>query len=46
MGYTWEGFMKYAVDTGSGAMIYRPSFIKTGSGCSYSAVGFLFDGNN
>jgi hypothetical protein len=40
MGYTyrytdqWEGFMKYAVETGSGAMIYSyiPSFIKIGSG--------------
>jgi hypothetical protein len=35
MGYTyidlWEGFMKYAVEMGSGAMIYIPSFIKTGS---------------
>jgi hypothetical protein len=27
-----EGFMKYAVGMGSGAMIYIPSFIKTGSG--------------
>jgi hypothetical protein len=24
--------MKYAVEKGSGAMIYKPSFIKTGSG--------------
>jgi hypothetical protein len=23
----WEGFMKYAVEMGSGAMIYIPSFI-------------------
>jgi hypothetical protein len=28
----WEGFMKYAVEMGSDAMIYIPSFIKTGSG--------------
>jgi hypothetical protein len=27
-----EGFMKYAVEMGSGAMIYIPSFIKIGSG--------------
>jgi hypothetical protein len=26
-----EGFMKYAVETGSVAMIYIPSFIKSGS---------------
>jgi hypothetical protein len=28
----WEGFMKYAVEMGSGAMIYIRSFIKIGSG--------------
>jgi hypothetical protein len=28
----WEGFMKYAVEMGSGVMIYMPSFIKTVSG--------------
>jgi hypothetical protein len=28
----WEGFKKYAVEMGSGAMIYIPSFIKTSSG--------------
>jgi hypothetical protein len=27
----WEGFMKYAIEVGSGAMIYIPSFIKTRS---------------
>jgi hypothetical protein len=27
----WEGFMKYAVEMGSGAMIYIPSFIYIGS---------------
>jgi hypothetical protein len=27
----WKVFMKYAVEMGSGAMIYIPSFIKTGS---------------
>jgi hypothetical protein len=27
-----EGFMKYAVEMGSGAMIYIPSCIKIGSG--------------
>jgi hypothetical protein len=27
----WEGFMKYAVEMGSGAMIYIPSLIKIGS---------------
>jgi hypothetical protein len=28
----WEGLMKYAVEIGSGAMTYIPSFIKIGSG--------------
>jgi hypothetical protein len=28
----WEGFKKYAVEMGSSAMIYMPSFMKTGSG--------------
>jgi hypothetical protein len=28
----WEGFMESAVEMGSGAMIYIPSFIKIGSG--------------
>jgi hypothetical protein len=28
----WEGFIKYTVEMGSDAMIYIPSFIKTGSG--------------
>jgi hypothetical protein len=28
----WEGFIKYAVEMGSGAMIYIPSVIKIGSG--------------
>jgi hypothetical protein len=27
-----EGFVKYATEMGSRAMIYIPSFIKTGSG--------------
>jgi hypothetical protein len=27
----WEGFMKHVVKMGSSAMIYIPSFIKTGS---------------
>jgi hypothetical protein len=27
-----EGFMKYAVEMGSGATIYIPSFVKIGSG--------------
>jgi hypothetical protein len=27
----WEGFMKYAVEIGSGALIYIQIFIKTGS---------------
>jgi hypothetical protein len=27
----WKGFMKYAVEMGSGAMIYIPSLIKIGS---------------
>jgi hypothetical protein len=35
-GYTYrqtdgEGFMKYAVEMGSGVMIYIPSFVKIGS---------------
>jgi hypothetical protein len=29
--YRQDGFMKYAVEMSSGAMIYIPSFIKTGS---------------
>jgi hypothetical protein len=28
----WEGFMKYIIEMGSGAIIYIPSFIKIGSG--------------
>jgi hypothetical protein len=28
----WEEFMKYAVEIGSGAMIYIPNFVKIGSG--------------
>jgi hypothetical protein len=31
--------MKYAVEMGSGAMIYIPSFIKIGSGISKLMVG-------
>jgi hypothetical protein len=27
----WQGFMKYAIEMGSGAMLYVPSFIKIGS---------------
>jgi hypothetical protein len=27
----WEGFMKYAVEMGSGTMLHIPSFIKIGS---------------
>jgi hypothetical protein len=30
--YKWEAFMKYAVQIGSGAMIYMQSLIKIGSG--------------
>jgi hypothetical protein len=30
--HRWEGFMKYAVEMGSGAMIYISNFIKMGSG--------------
>jgi hypothetical protein len=33
------GFMKYAAEMGSGAMIYIPSFIKTGSGIQKLIVG-------
>jgi hypothetical protein len=29
---SWEGFMKYAVEMGSGTTIYIPSFIKIGPG--------------
>jgi hypothetical protein len=32
--------MKYAVDMGSGAMLYIPSFIKTGSGIRKLMVGY------
>jgi hypothetical protein len=28
----WERFMKYAIDMGSGAVIYIPGFINIGSG--------------
>jgi hypothetical protein len=28
----WEGFMKHVVETGSGAIIYIPSFIQIDSG--------------
>jgi hypothetical protein len=28
----WEGFVKYAIEMGSCAMTYIPSFIKRGSG--------------
>jgi hypothetical protein len=28
----WEGFLKYAVEMGSAAMVYIPRFIKIGSG--------------
>jgi hypothetical protein len=28
---SWEGFMNYIVEIGSGSMIYIPSFIKIGS---------------
>jgi hypothetical protein len=28
----WEGFVKYAIEMGSGATIYIPSFIKIGAG--------------
>jgi hypothetical protein len=28
----WEGFMEYAVEMGSGAMIYIPSFMKSDLG--------------
>jgi hypothetical protein len=31
--------MKYVVETGSGAMIYTPSFIKIGSGIQKLMVG-------
>jgi hypothetical protein len=31
--------MKYAVEMGSGAMIYMPSFIKTGSGIEIFTTG-------
>jgi hypothetical protein len=31
--------MKYAVKMGSGAMIYTPSFVKTGSGIQKSTKG-------
>jgi hypothetical protein len=34
-----EGFMKYAVEMGLGAMIYIPSFIKIGSGIRKLMVG-------
>jgi hypothetical protein len=33
--------MKYAVEMGSGAMIYIPSFIKIGSGIQKLIVGYI-----
>jgi hypothetical protein len=36
----WKGLQKYAVEKGSGAMIYIPSFIKIGS-----AIQKLLGGN-
>jgi hypothetical protein len=35
-----EGFMKYAVEMGSGTMIYIPGFIKIGSGIPKLIVGY------
>jgi hypothetical protein len=35
----WEGFMKYAVEMGWGAMVYIASFIKIGSGIQSWWVG-------
>jgi hypothetical protein len=28
----WEGFVEYAIETGSGAIIHIPSFMKIGAG--------------
>jgi hypothetical protein len=43
VGITWyyqrEGFMNYAVDMGSGALIYIPNFIKIGSAIQKLMVG-------
>jgi hypothetical protein len=36
----WEGFMQYAVEMGSGAMIYIPSFIQIGSGIQKMMEGY------
>jgi hypothetical protein len=37
-----KGFMKYAVEMGSGVMIYIPSFIKTGSGIQTLILGYTY----
>jgi hypothetical protein len=34
--------MKYAVETGSGAMIYKPNFIKIGSGIQKLMEGGIY----
>jgi hypothetical protein len=47
MGYTYrytdlrERFMNYAVETGSGAAIYIPGFIKIGSGIRKLIRGYI-----
>jgi hypothetical protein len=41
--HTDEGFMKYAIEMSSGAMIYIPSFIKIGSGIQKLIVGGFTD---
>jgi hypothetical protein len=38
----WEGFMKYAVEMGSGAMIYTSSYIKLGSGTQMLMGGYIY----
>jgi hypothetical protein len=42
----WEEFMKYAVEMGSGAVIYIPSFTMIGSGVDGVGVGRFRDGMN
>jgi hypothetical protein len=36
---SWEEFMKYAVEMGSGAMIRTPNFVKIGSGIQKLIMG-------
>jgi hypothetical protein len=42
--HRWQGFMKYAIEMGPVAMIYKPTFIKIGSGTQKLIRGRKFTG--